>query len=446
MACVHASSSTPTLGTPSWDAGHGDDDDPERARLAEENDALRAEIGKLKAAFAKRAAHEERSTDRRRVGPMRRLVSEQWGVASGLLAASTEKERVITTVSSQMSAEAGTVARRAADERQLNARVVQLRAQLEAAEAEAAEAWRGGESRAMMERRLMRLLDEDRAKGAKLQRVIDDCDARLAQWLAVGKEGESELKEAEGQLNGARARVARDRHQQRKLIGERRQVVSGMEKVKDDRSARVHSEHESVLASQGDLDAAGEAELKRAAGASSLVRAMHSVAVSKSFSHEEKCRDAFRQIEGLTGARDMQEVLFLLTSKQEMADQLQKRSETGDARLAELKTKRDALERERSNAQYGYASDPQATEKITQAQRALNEADEAAAESAARRQRAGDMLKQARVVWHNLSTSLDAMKLLPESSTRRRQRRREEGTTTRRSTPPMPSCWGSSTA
>ena len=72
MACVHASSSTPTLGTPSWDAGHGDDDDPERARLAEENDALRAEIGKLKAAFAKRAAHEERSTDRRRVGPMRR--------------------------------------------------------------------------------------------------------------------------------------------------------------------------------------------------------------------------------------------------------------------------------------------------------------------------------------------------------------------------------------
>ena len=80
-----------------------------------------------------------------------------------------------------------------------------------------------------------------------------------------------------------------------------------------------------MLASQGDLDAAGEAELKRAAGASSLVRAMHSVAVSKSFSHEEKCRDAFRQIEGLTGARDMQEVLFLLTSKQEMADQLQKR-------------------------------------------------------------------------------------------------------------------------
>ena len=87
----------------------------------------------------------------------------------------------------------------------------------------------------------MRLLDEDRAKGAKLQRVIDDCDARLAQWLAVGKEGESELKEAEGQLNGARARVARDRHQQRKLIGERRQVVSGMEKVKDDRSARPPS-------------------------------------------------------------------------------------------------------------------------------------------------------------------------------------------------------------
>ena len=66
-------------------------------------------------------------------------------------------------------------------------------------------------------------------------------------------------------------------------------------------------------------------------------------------------------------------MLYLLTSKRDLSEQLQRRSEAGDAKLDELKTRRDALERERSNAQYGYHTDPQETEKITNAQRALNE-------------------------------------------------------------------------
>ena len=222
-----------------------------------------------------------------------------------------------------------------------------------------------------------------------------------------------------------------------------------MEKVKDDRSARVHSEHESVLASQGDLDAAGEAELKRAAGASSLVRAMHSVAVSKSFSSRGEVprrlptnRRPHRRARHAGGLE-----ADLLTSKQEMADQLQKRSETGDARLAELKTKRDALERERSNAQYGYASDPQATEKITQAQRALNEADEAAAERARAAAACG---RHAQASSRRVAQPLDLPRRdetaagVADAAAAARGGRR--ATTTRRSTLPMPSSWASSTA
>eukprot|EP00966_Prymnesium_polylepis_P196527 4554219-Prymnesium_polylepis.1 len=92
---------------------------------------------------------------------------------------------------------------------------------------------------AMMERRLQGLIADDKARIEDIQLVKEECLTRVSQWLAVAKEGEVDLAQAEAELAQMRSEYKAERYQQRRMIGERRQLVNSMVKYTEDRQQRM---------------------------------------------------------------------------------------------------------------------------------------------------------------------------------------------------------------
>ena len=339
--------------------------------------------------------------------PMKKLLTEQAVATSDLVTAAMEKHNALSLVLARVTEDAKVQNRRQQDVGHLQMRLEALEDELLEADADAAEACDREDTYTMMDGRLRDLVSDDQARINKIQRVIDESKLRLNQWHGVSKDGEAELGRAEAELAALRAKLKTERHTQRKMMGERRKTVETMVQYTKDRVAREAEHRDQLMASRGDLDAEGEAKLKMAAGTMEALRAMDSNSKVQ-LSFEEKCRAAFDHIQQLTGASGLPEVLYIITSKKELTDQLQKRVESTEQRIAKLTDERDVAEAQAAEMQYGVNTDSQA--KV-----ALEEARVRVGESEARAQRASKQLGEAmtllqgsRLAWENLLHLLEA--------------------------------------
>jgi len=154
-----------------------------------------------------------------------------------------------------------------------------------------------------------------------------------------------------------RTKIKTERHKQRKMMSERRTMVDNMVKYTTDRNARMQAHKDRLMAARGDLNAEQEDQLRTAAGTIDALRMMNETSSRAALSFEEKCKEAFTQIENLTGASDISEVLHLVTSKHELTSQLNRRVKAVQERINVLTEERGTAEEQLTDAMYGAADD-----------------------------------------------------------------------------------------
>ena len=334
-------------------------------KLQQQNESLRHELHQEKQHFQTMYVRDLfKSPARRRLEPMRRLVIDQSEASSHLTTEAMTKQQRMQQVAMRVNSDAAVHERRLQDVTQLEAKLQQLEENLAMADGDAADACDREDTYSMMEARLQKLITEDQGRLNTIQRVIDESKLRLQQWLNVSKEGEGELTAAEAALAKLRLQLRDERASQRKMLDERRSMVDSMVKYTAERKARQESNQDKLMASRGDLDAAGEQQLRVAAGSIDALRAINEPAARQAVTFEEKCRRAFAHIEGLTGAKDLNEVLYIVTSKSELASQLQKRVQGIETHRTQLEADKLDAEEECTKEQYGFSDESELKDRI----------------------------------------------------------------------------------
>lgn len=370
-------------------------------KLSAENAALREAVEREKKAFGATFLKDMKAPARRRMDPMRKLLSEQAETTSDLVTSAMEKHTQLSLILKRVTEDATVQNRRQQDVGQLQLRLEALEDELLEADADAAEACDREATYTMMDSRLRDLVSDDQARINKIQRVIDESRLRLNQWHAVSKEGETELANAEAELAALRTKLKSERQTQRKMMNERRTTVESMVKYTKDRVARADEHRDRLMASRGDLDAEGEEKLRVAAGTMEALRAMDSGSKVQ-LSFEDKCRAAFDQIRQLSGAVDLGEVLYIITSKKELTDQLQKRVHSTEQRIARLTEERDAAEAQAAEEQYGITTDSKAKVALEEARLSMGIATTRHQEASKQLGAAMHLLQSSRLAWENL--------------------------------------------
>lgn len=179
-------------------------------------------------------------------------------------------------------------------------------------------------------------------------------------------------------------------------------MVENMVKYTTDRNNRMKMHQDRLMASRGDLDAEGEATLKLAAGTSNALRAMEVGSQRSQMSFEEKCKEAFNHIEHLTGASDLNEVLYIITSKKELTDQLQRRVASTEQRIQRLTEERDAAEAQASEEQYGVTTDAKTKTRLEEARERMGTEAHQLQEASKRTGDVMRLLQNSRLAWENL--------------------------------------------
>jgi hypothetical protein len=338
---------------------------------------------------------------------MRKLVSEQCEATSGLVTHATVKEQQLNAVLERVVNDSVVHERRQQDVGQLQLQLEALEDQLVQADSEAAEAVDREGTYGMMERRLQKLASEDQVRINTITRVIKEAAQRLAQWHGVCREGEEELMAAESQLTAERAKQKAERGRQRKMVAERRAMTDSMMQYTNERQQRIQAHRQKMLADSGDLDAAGEERLKGVAG---TIDAAREFAVSQSraaLSFEEKCREAFRQVEELTGAKGLAEVLEVVVSKKQLTEQLQQRVSSLEERVGRLNDDRDAAEQSRAEMQYGVATDAETKRQLEQVRAKFGVEGERKVEVQRRANEAVRHLQSMSLAWENILRQLE---------------------------------------
>lgn len=197
-------------------------------RLEDENEVLRLAVQRERTKYGQKSLKDFNSPARRRLGPMRRLLSEQAEVASVQTCALAQKEQALGLVSGRAKQELAMQARRQADLEVQEGRLAEVKLKQAEEEAHSAKAWEEHAVYAMMERRLQRLAAEDNGKITKVQEQIQDCDLRLGQWISVCKEGEGELAKAEGELEAMMQQLKAERQNRKKRLADRRSMAESM--------------------------------------------------------------------------------------------------------------------------------------------------------------------------------------------------------------------------
>lgn len=371
-------------------------------KLSSENLLLKSALDKEKKAFSTSFIKDMRAPERRRIGPMKNLVSEQSEAASGLITSASEKQIQLNQVLARVTEDTVVQNRRQEDVGRLQQRLESLEDELLEADADAAEACDREDTYTMMDARLQSLVTDDQVRINAIQRVINESALRLNQWHAVSKEGEAELASAEVELTSLRTKQKAERHSQRKMMTERRSMVENMVKYTTDRNNRMKMHQDRLMASRGDLDAEGEATLKLAAGTSNALRAMEVGSQRSQMSFEEKCKEAFNHIEHLTGASDLNEVLYIITSKKELTDQLQRRVASTEQRIQRLTEERDAAEAQASEEQYGVTTDAKTKTRLEEARERMGTEAHQLQEASKRTGDVMRLLQNSRLAWENL--------------------------------------------
>ena len=315
-------------------------------RLETENSLLRDDITKEKAKFGRTFIRDMKHPARRRIEPMKKLLFEQSQVTSQLSAKANVKQSQLDLVMHRAVNDNKVQALRTQDVVQMQGNLEYLEDQLAEAAADAEEACDREDTYSMMEQRLKSLVDDDQAKINQVQKVINEAVMRLGQWHAVSKEGEAELASAEAELAALKAKLQEERAKQRKMIGERKTMVESMTQYTNERNQRMQAHKDRLLAQRGDLSEEGEDKLRTAAGTIDAVRVINEAAAKSTLTFEEKCKEAFQQIEGLTGATSIAEVLQIVTSKKELTGQLQRRVDSVQERIQTLNEERGGAEDE----------------------------------------------------------------------------------------------------
>lgn len=393
--------------------------------LVGENESLQQELHREKQKFQTMYVNDMfKSPARRRLEPMRKLVVDQSEATSQLGSEAMVKQQQHDHVAMRVGTDALVHERRMHDVTAAEMKLQHLEESLAMADGDAADACDREETYQMMEARLINLTTEDQGRLNQIQRVIDESKLRLTQWLNVSREGEGELNAAEVALAELRASLREERESQRKMLGERREMVESMVKYSAERKQRQEDHQDKLMAERGDLDAAGEQQLRTAAGTIDALRAINMESSKQAVSFEEKCRRAFSQIEGITGAKDLNEVLFIVTSKSELASQLQQRVEGIQERRGQLEKEMLETQDECTKERYGGAADPEGElkDRIGDVRERL--AGEEARLGGFSKELGGTMamLQASRLTWESVHRLLEPGKE-PEDLSRRRGRR-----------------------
>lgn len=148
-------------------------------------------------------------------------------------------------------------------------------------------------------------------------------------------------------------------------------------------------------------------QLRTAAGTIDALRLMNEGSGRAQLSFEEKCREAFSQIENLTGASDLSEVLQVVTSKHELVEQLQRRVAAVQERIEVLNGEKGVEENHLTEAMYGMEDDAE-LRKQTDEQRVRAEAANASLkEVSGRTNETVRLLTDSRLAWENLAKLLE---------------------------------------
>mgnify|MGYP006936385083 CR=1 FL=1 len=280
---MHSSSSVPTLpparpnprGGGSASSSRISDPGHTIEKLMTEQEKLKRDVHREQQKFQTMYIRDFRGPARRRLDPMRKLVAEQSEATSVLLTEAMIKQQRMEEVAHRATLDMSVQQRRMRDVAEHENELASLEEALATADGDAADACDRQETYEMMEKRLTDLVAEDQARINTIQRVIDESGMRLQQWHAVSKEGEAELQAAELELFLLRGTIKTERTNQRKMMGERRNMVESMVKYTNERNARMQTHKDRMLAGRGDLDAEGEQQLRTAAGTIDALRAIN---------------------------------------------------------------------------------------------------------------------------------------------------------------------------
>ncbi len=391
-------------------------------KLAAENELLRQQLYREKQNFQTMYVKDLfKSPARRRLEPMRQLVIDQSEASSQLATEKLTKQQQMDLVEARAKTDAVVHERRLQDVTTAEMRLQQLEEQLAMADGDAADACDREDTYSMMEARLQNLVTEDQGRLNTIQRVIDESKLRLQQWLNVSKEGEGELNAAEAALAELRSTLREERTSQRKMLSERRTMVDSMVKYAQERKERQSYHQDKLLASRGDLDAEGEQQLRTAAGTIDALRAINEPAAKAAITFEDKCKRAFLKIEGLTGAKDLTEVLFIVTSKSELATQLQRRVAGIQERRTELEEEKLRAEEECTKEQYGVSDEGDLKEQIAELRERLAAQEQRLRERSSALTSTMAMLQSSRLTWENVHKLLEPGKEVEDPRARRRR-------------------------
>ena len=391
-------------------------------KLVTENEHLRQQLHSEKQKFQTMYVKDLfKSPARRRLEPMKQLIVDQSETSSLLATEKLVKQQVTELVEERAKVEAIVHERRLLDMTAAEVRLQQLEEQLAMAEGDAADANDREETYLMMEGRLQDLVTEDQQRLNTIQRVIDESKLRLSQGMNVSREGEAELGEAEAALAVLRHTLHEERASQNKMMEERRAMVGDMVKYSQERSERQKHHQDKLLASRGDLDAEGEKNLRVAAGTMDALRAINESGAKATFSFEDKCRRAFLKIEGITGAKDLQEVLFIVLSKSELASQLQKRVAGIEQRRTELEEQKLSFEEERTKEHFGGENVSELKDQIGEVRQRLAGQEQRQRELSSSLASTMAMLQTSRLTWENVHKLLEPGIEVDDPRRRRRQ-------------------------
>ena len=160
----------------------------------------------------------------------------------------------------------------------------------------------------MMHRRLVGLREQEHVKQRKAQRLLEEIGVRQEQWNRVAAESEMEQRDAYAEL-GKRARFHdAQRSKQRKLLADRRNVIKANEERAKLSQQKSRKKLDLKLNKMGELSGEQETQLRMQADAAPASRQVSEAHAKKSKNQILRMKEAFNQVEAMTGATDLDEV------------------------------------------------------------------------------------------------------------------------------------------
>lgn len=264
-AAVAAEAPAAASPAPAWEEAFQSEEDLLDALLAE-NAKLRRSLQAERRKDALSTLREERSQERKRIPPLRGMISELYQAESALVAPRREKELQTHSKIRDVNFELGRRERLLQDGETLQQRLQHLTEQVRAMDVEAEPALADNLTYELIQARTVDNLEGDRIRVEQKQEQVDDCVERIAQWSRVRAEGEDAQRKAYEALQRQKRACEKQLQKQGRLIGERRAVVKKNEARSKAHAQEIKQEKNARLDKMGELDAVEELRLKQRLG------------------------------------------------------------------------------------------------------------------------------------------------------------------------------------